>query len=170
MPARQNKSERSDIPAETQNGTHGRDRKEVQQLIDLGKAKGFLTYEEVNDALPVAVRAMVTEPGLVASERPVRLVALPTVVTSSVRLSTSVSFASSAHSGIVKLTPLAKFVMTASLSATSERCSPPSRRVVERWAGGHSDGGGCRSDGDCGDSHARQAGRVAGPWGSPGHR
>jgi len=29
-----------------------RDRKEVQQLIDLGKSKGFLTYEEVNDALP----------------------------------------------------------------------------------------------------------------------
>src|SRR6266566_827574 len=57
MPARQNKSERSDIPAETQNGTHGRDRKEVQQLIDLGKAKGFLTYEEVNDALPADVVA-----------------------------------------------------------------------------------------------------------------
>ncbi len=56
MPARQNKSERSDIP-ETQNGTHGRDRKEVQQLIDLGKAKGFLTYEEVNDALPADVVA-----------------------------------------------------------------------------------------------------------------
>ncbi|MBI2898022.1 MAG: sigma-70 family RNA polymerase sigma factor, partial [Deltaproteobacteria bacterium] len=29
-----------------------KDRKEVQQLIDLGKSKGFLTYEEVNDALP----------------------------------------------------------------------------------------------------------------------
>jgi RNA polymerase primary sigma factor len=57
MPLRQNKSERSDIPAETQNGTHGRDRKEVQQLIDLGKAKGFLTYEEVNDALPADVVA-----------------------------------------------------------------------------------------------------------------
>src|SRR5262252_1695335 len=57
MPARQNKSERSDVPAETQNGTHGRDRKEVQQLIDLGKAKGFLTYEEVNDALPADVVA-----------------------------------------------------------------------------------------------------------------
>ena len=25
---------------------------EVQQLIDLGKEKGFLTYEEVNDILP----------------------------------------------------------------------------------------------------------------------
>ena len=25
---------------------------EVQQLIDLGKEKGFLTYDEVNDALP----------------------------------------------------------------------------------------------------------------------
>src|SRR5215510_593148 len=57
MPARQNKSERNDVPAETQNGTHGRDRKEVQQLIDLGKAKGFLTYEEVNDALPADVVA-----------------------------------------------------------------------------------------------------------------
>jgi hypothetical protein len=57
MPVRQNKSERSDIPAEAQNGTHGRDRKEVQQLIDLGKAKGFLTYEEVNDALPADVVA-----------------------------------------------------------------------------------------------------------------
>jgi len=57
MPARQNKSERSDIPVEAQNGTHGRDRKEVQQLIDLGKAKGFLTYEEVNDALPADVVA-----------------------------------------------------------------------------------------------------------------
>jgi RNA polymerase primary sigma factor len=40
-----------------QNGTHGRDRKEVQQLIDLGKSKGFLTYEEVNDALPADVVA-----------------------------------------------------------------------------------------------------------------
>jgi RNA polymerase primary sigma factor len=29
-----------------------RDRKEVQQLIEMGKSKGFLTYEEVNDALP----------------------------------------------------------------------------------------------------------------------
>jgi len=49
---RQNKSERSDIEAPIQNGSHGRERKEVQQLIDLGKSKGFLTYEEVNDALP----------------------------------------------------------------------------------------------------------------------
>src|SRR5882762_5188313 len=57
MPVRQNKSERSDIPEQTQNGTHGRDRKEVQQLIDLGKSKGFLTYEEVNDALPADVVA-----------------------------------------------------------------------------------------------------------------
>jgi RNA polymerase primary sigma factor len=40
-----------------QNGMHGRDRKEVQQLIDLGKSKGFLTYEEVNDALPADVVA-----------------------------------------------------------------------------------------------------------------
>jgi RNA polymerase primary sigma factor len=29
-----------------------RDRKEVQQLIEMGKSKGFLTYDEVNDALP----------------------------------------------------------------------------------------------------------------------
>ena len=26
--------------------------KEIQQLIDIGKEKGFLTYEEVNDVLP----------------------------------------------------------------------------------------------------------------------
>src|SRR5258708_17081279 len=57
MPARQNKSERSDIPEATQNGTHGRDRKEVQQLIDLGKDKGFLTYEEVKAGLPADVVA-----------------------------------------------------------------------------------------------------------------
>ncbi len=54
---RQNKSERTDIAEPQPNGTHGRDRKEVQQLIDLGKAKGFLTYEEVNDALPADVVA-----------------------------------------------------------------------------------------------------------------
>ena len=29
-----------------------RDRKEVQQLIELGKAKGHLTYDEINEALP----------------------------------------------------------------------------------------------------------------------
>ena len=29
----------------------GRERKEVQQLIEMGKSKGFLTYDEVNDAL-----------------------------------------------------------------------------------------------------------------------
>ena len=52
---RQNKSERSESAESMQNGTHGRDRKEVQQLIDLGKSKGFLTYEEVNDALPADV-------------------------------------------------------------------------------------------------------------------
>ena len=34
-----------------------RDRKEVQQLIEMGKSKGFLTYEEVNDALPPDVIA-----------------------------------------------------------------------------------------------------------------
>jgi RNA polymerase primary sigma factor len=58
MPVRQNKSERTETPESTstpQNGTHGR--KEVQQLIDLGKSKGFLTYEEVNDALPADVVA-----------------------------------------------------------------------------------------------------------------
>jgi RNA polymerase primary sigma factor len=54
---RQNKSERTEIAQPTQNGAHGRDRKEVQQLIDLGKSKGFLTYEEVNDALPADVVA-----------------------------------------------------------------------------------------------------------------
>src|SRR3984957_7948820 len=32
--------------------TKNRDRKEVQQLIEIGKSKGFLTYDEVNDALP----------------------------------------------------------------------------------------------------------------------
>src|SRR3954464_14331965 len=55
MPVRQNKSERNDVSDSPPNGTHGRDRKEVQQLIDLGKSKGFLTYEEVNDALPADV-------------------------------------------------------------------------------------------------------------------
>jgi len=37
--------------------TKNRDRKEVQQLIEAGKTKGFLTYEEVNDALPADVVA-----------------------------------------------------------------------------------------------------------------
>jgi RNA polymerase primary sigma factor len=37
--------------------TKNRDRKEVQQLIETGKTKGFLTYEEVNDALPADVVA-----------------------------------------------------------------------------------------------------------------
>ena len=37
--------------------TKNRDRKEVQQLIETGKSKGFLTYEEVNDALPADVVA-----------------------------------------------------------------------------------------------------------------
>ncbi|MEM9195974.1 MAG: RNA polymerase sigma factor RpoD [Myxococcota bacterium] len=31
---------------------HPRDRKEVQTLIERGRAKGFLTYDEVNDGLP----------------------------------------------------------------------------------------------------------------------
>jgi RNA polymerase primary sigma factor len=30
----------------------GKERKEVQALIEVGKSKGFLTYDEVNDALP----------------------------------------------------------------------------------------------------------------------
>ena len=37
--------------------TKNRDRKEVQQLIEMGKSKGFLTYEEVNDALPADMNA-----------------------------------------------------------------------------------------------------------------
>jgi len=48
------------VPARTEsgirpngNGRHkSRDRKEVQQLLEKGKSKGFLTYDEVNDALP----------------------------------------------------------------------------------------------------------------------
>ena len=47
---RQNKSERKD--ATEPHAPHTGRGKEVQQLIDLGKSKGFLTYEEVNDALP----------------------------------------------------------------------------------------------------------------------
>ncbi len=34
------------------NGKKGRERKEIQMLLDRGRAKGFLTYDEVNDALP----------------------------------------------------------------------------------------------------------------------
>ncbi|MGH7298124.1 MAG: RNA polymerase sigma factor region1.1 domain-containing protein, partial [Polyangiaceae bacterium] len=37
--------------------TKNRDRKEVQQLIEIGKSKGFLTYDEVNDALPADMAA-----------------------------------------------------------------------------------------------------------------
>ncbi|MEI7895066.1 MAG: RNA polymerase sigma factor region1.1 domain-containing protein, partial [Myxococcales bacterium] len=37
--------------------TKNRERKEVQQLIEVGKSKGFLTYDEVNDALPADVVA-----------------------------------------------------------------------------------------------------------------
>ena len=57
MPVRQNKSERTENPDQPtqQNGTHGR--KEVQQLSTSGRAKGFLTYDEVNDALPADVVA-----------------------------------------------------------------------------------------------------------------
>ena len=36
--------------AEVTMATKNRDRKEVQQLIEMGKSKGFLTYDEVNDA------------------------------------------------------------------------------------------------------------------------
>jgi RNA polymerase primary sigma factor len=53
---RTNKPERK---AQGQPGTtspKSRD-KEVQQLIDLGKSKGFLTYDELNDALPQDVVA-----------------------------------------------------------------------------------------------------------------
>src|ERR1700689_1151602 len=37
--------------------TKNRERKGVQQLMQMGKSKGFLTYEEVNDALPADVVA-----------------------------------------------------------------------------------------------------------------
>jgi RNA polymerase primary sigma factor len=33
----------------------GHERKEIQQLIDLGKEKGFLTYDEVNEVLPTDI-------------------------------------------------------------------------------------------------------------------
>ena len=49
---RQTKSERTDASDAMSNGAPNRDRKEVRELIDLGKSKGFLTYDEVNDALP----------------------------------------------------------------------------------------------------------------------
>src|SRR5437764_10709443 len=41
----------------TQMATKNRDRKEVQQLIEMGKSKGFLTYDEVNEALPADMAA-----------------------------------------------------------------------------------------------------------------
>ncbi len=58
-PVRANKSDRKTQGQPASSGAHSRSResKEVQQLIDLGKAKGFLTYEEVNDALPQDVVA-----------------------------------------------------------------------------------------------------------------
>jgi len=37
------------------NGATNRDRREVRELIDLGKSRGFLTYDEVNDALPADI-------------------------------------------------------------------------------------------------------------------
>ena len=43
--------------AMAQKAQKNRDRKEVQQLIEMGKSKGFLTYEEVNDALPADMTA-----------------------------------------------------------------------------------------------------------------
>ncbi len=44
---------RGDDHAPRSNGkTKGRERKEVQQLLEKGRVKGFLTYDEVNDALP----------------------------------------------------------------------------------------------------------------------
>ena len=51
---RANKSDRKSHGQSASAGGHSKSResKEVQQLIDLGKSKGFLTYEEVNDALP----------------------------------------------------------------------------------------------------------------------
>ncbi|OQB19017.1 MAG: RNA polymerase sigma factor RpoD [Deltaproteobacteria bacterium ADurb.Bin207] len=44
-------------PAKTKEPAKPKGSKEVQQLIDLGRSKGFLTYEEVNDALPQDVVA-----------------------------------------------------------------------------------------------------------------
>src|SRR6202020_3562990 len=43
--------------AMAQKAQKNRDRKEVQQLIEMGKSKGFLTYEEVNAALPADMTA-----------------------------------------------------------------------------------------------------------------
>ncbi len=58
-PVRANKSDRKTQSQPASSGTHsrGRESKEVQQLIDLGKSKGFLTYDEVNEALPQDVVA-----------------------------------------------------------------------------------------------------------------
>ncbi|MFO0556672.1 MAG: RNA polymerase sigma factor RpoD [Polyangiales bacterium] len=39
-------------PAASASTPKGRDRKEVQQLIELGKSKGQLTYDEIHEALP----------------------------------------------------------------------------------------------------------------------
>src|SRR5579859_2031230 len=44
-------------PSAKGNAAKNRERKEVQQLIEMGKSKGFLTYDEVNDALPADVVA-----------------------------------------------------------------------------------------------------------------
>ena len=56
---RANKSDRKASGGQSGAGnSHGKSRdKEVQQLIDLGKSKGFLTYDELNDALPQDVVA-----------------------------------------------------------------------------------------------------------------
>jgi len=58
-PVRANKSDRKtqSQPASSGTPSRGRDSKEVQHLIDLGKSKGFLTYDEVNEALPQDVVA-----------------------------------------------------------------------------------------------------------------
>jgi RNA polymerase primary sigma factor len=50
-------SAKADKSDKAQKAQKNRDRKEVQQLIEMGKSKGFLTYEEVNDALPADMTA-----------------------------------------------------------------------------------------------------------------
>jgi RNA polymerase primary sigma factor len=52
---RANKTDRKTQAPPVEEDVQGKNKerdKEVQQLIDLGKSKGFLTYEEVNEALP----------------------------------------------------------------------------------------------------------------------
>jgi len=45
----------NDVRAEAQTETPETESLEVQKLVDMGKEKGFLTYEEVNDSLPKGV-------------------------------------------------------------------------------------------------------------------